>query len=153
MPAPGEKGEIIIKLRIPTDSDDGSMIALCSLPQNGDDVVLDDFLGVFSSPRLAIISGMSAEMHLRMKVVQKFDAFLGQVMGALHFKKLKPVRDNFDDEAKMLYKRLNLPDPTLKRKPEEFSSYDVPDVVWVHPKTGAKFYIGNIGAAQNLDVL
>ena len=103
MPAPGEPGLIKIKLRVPTMSDEGSMIALCSLPQNGDDVVLDEFFGVFSPPKMAIINAMSAEMHLRMKVAQKFDGFLGQVMGALHFKKLKAQRDNFDDEAKMLY--------------------------------------------------
>ena len=112
MPAPGERGEIRIKLRVPTMTDDGSMIALCSLVQNSNDVVLDDFLGVLSSPKLAIINNMSVKMHLGMNVSQKFDEFLGKTMGALHYNKLRPIRDNFDDEAKMIYKRLNLPDPT-----------------------------------------
>ena len=44
-----------------------------------------------------------------------------------------------------------MPDPTVNRK--NYLEFDQPDVVWIHPKTGAKFYIGNIGAAQNLKIL
>lgn len=60
------------------------------------------------------------------------------------FKKSAPIHD-FDEEAKKLYKKLNLPDPTINRK--NYLDFDTPDVVWVHPTTNAKFYIGNIGAA------
>lgn len=65
-------------------------------------------------------------------------------------KNIAPIHD-FDEEAKKLYKKLNLPDPTVNRK--NYLEFDQPDVVWIHPKTGAKFYIGNIGAAQNLKIL
>ena len=61
-----------------------------------------------------------------------------------------PIHD-FDEEAKKLYKKLNLPDPTVNRK--NYLDFDMPDVVWVNPKNNAKFYIGNIGAAQNLKIL
>lgn len=74
-------------------------------------------------------------------------------MKAFFGRKLKetgPIHD-FDEEAKRLYKKLNLPDPTEKR--DTYLSHDVPDVVWVHPDTDAKLYIGNIGSAQNLNVL
>jgi hypothetical protein len=66
-------------------------------------------------------------------------------------KNLKATHHDFDEEAKRLYKKLNLPDPTQDK--DIYLSYDMPDVVWVHPTTGAKFYIGNIGAAKNLKVL
>ena len=36
---------------------------------------------------------------------------------------------------------------------ENYLDFDMPDVVWVNPKNNAKFYIGNIGAAQNLKIL
>lgn len=65
-------------------------------------------------------------------------------------KEAKPIHD-FDEEAKKLYARLNLPDPTVRQ--DKFVAHDVPDCVWVHPNTGAKLYIGNIGSAQNLNVL
>jgi hypothetical protein len=63
----------------------------------------------------------------------------------------KQVKHDFDEEAKKLYKKLNLPDPTERR--DKFDAFDVPDVVWVHPKTGASLYIGNIGAAKDLKKL
>ena len=133
------------------------MITLCNLVpgfSSPDKVVLNQFYGVFSSPKLSKIDGFSAEKYLKMNVGQNFEAFLEHAKAAVNEKKLKPVRDNFDDEAKMLYKRLNLPDPTREMKENnQFSASDIPDVVWVHPTTGAKFYIGNIGAAQNLNVL
>ena len=65
-------------------------------------------------------------------------------------KEAKPIHD-FDDEAKKLYARLNLPDPTVRK--DTYLAFDVPDVVWTNPTTGASLYIGNIGSAQNLNVL
>eukprot|EP00747_Dinoflagellata_sp_TGD_P206791 gnl/TRDRNA2_/TRDRNA2_80447_c0_seq1.p1 gnl/TRDRNA2_/TRDRNA2_80447_c0~~gnl/TRDRNA2_/TRDRNA2_80447_c0_seq1.p1 ORF type:complete len:215 (-),score=43.94 gnl/TRDRNA2_/TRDRNA2_80447_c0_seq1:16-660(-) len=59
-----------------------------------------------------------------------------------------PVHD-YDDEARKLWKRLNLPDKGDSRG----SAYNDADAVWAHPKTQAKFFIGNISIAENKSAL
>lgn len=65
-------------------------------------------------------------------------------------KEVNPIVD-FDEEARKLYQRLNLPIPSKNK--DMYTQYDQPDCVWIHPETGAKFYIGNLMTAQNLEVL
>ena len=65
---------------------------------------------------------------------------------------------DFDDEARKLFKKLGLPDPLEKIAKNEsndewMNEFGMPDVVYVHPTTGAKFYIGDESAASNLKTL
>ena len=64
---------------------------------------------------------------------------------------------DYDEEARKIFKQLGLPDPrenTQKEKSDEWANwYGMPSVVYVHPRTGAKFYIGDESAAGNLDCL
>ena len=68
---------------------------------------------------------------------------------------------DFDEEGRKLFKKLGLPDPleNLAKKQEGkdwldeeediMGRYGVPDVVYVHPVTKAKFYIGDETAASS----
>lgn len=58
------------------------------------------------------------------------------------------AQPNYDDEARKLWARLNM-DP----KQENNSRYNPLDVIWCHPETKAKIYIGNEQAAKNLALL
>lgn len=53
-----------------------------------------------------------------------------------------------------MFKKLGLPDPLEKigkgDDDDWMSEFGMPDVVYVHPTTGAKFYIGDESAASNL---
>jgi hypothetical protein len=127
--------------------------------------MIGELLAINGPPKLTNIDEVSMRMHFSHHIPLSIDQLMSQLpllsdikqdsksMKAFMGRKLKetgPIHD-FDEEAKRLYAKLNLPDPTEKR--DAFMSYDVPDVVWVHPENGAKFYIGNIGSAQNINVL
>ena len=71
---------------------------------------------------------------------------------------------DFDEEGRKLFKKLGLPDPMaalakkknadwLDDEEDTLGRYGVPDVVYVHPQTGAKFYIGDETAAGTLKIL
>lgn len=55
------------------------------------------------------------------------------------------VRPDYDDEARKLFRQLNLPETGSTRQ----SSYNDADAVWAHPTSGAFFFIGNLSIAQN----
>lgn len=65
---------------------------------------------------------------------------------------LKFNQHDFAEEASKLFKKLNLPDPSEKQTDDE-NAASKPDVVWIHPTTGAKFFIGDLGAAKSLEIL
>lgn len=64
----------------------------------------------------------------------------------------KEDQPGFDEEARKLFKRLNIPDPTDKSQVTEFNreDYGKPDCVYINPKSGAKFYIGDEQSASML---
>lgn len=73
---------------------------------------------------------------------------------------------DFDEEARKLFIKLGLPDPTKKNRNSQNKTirdsidgtlknynYSQPDVVFVHPKSGAKLFIGDESAAQEREIL
>merc|ERR1719498_703514 len=54
---------------------------------------------------------------------------------------------NYDEEARKLWQRLNI-DPA-----EKTGRHHPLDVIWCHPETKAKIYIGNESAAKNMELL
>lgn len=59
------------------------------------------------------------------------------------------ARPDFDEEARKLWRRLNLPESG----PELGSRFNEADVVWAHPKTRALFFIGDISIASSRESL
>ena len=57
---------------------------------------------------------------------------------------------DFDEEARKLFKRLNVPDPTDKTVEYNRDDWGKPDCVYINPKTGAKFFIGDEQSASTL---
>ena len=67
------------------------------------------------------------------------------------FQDLAPAKQlDFDDEARKLFKKLNLPDDPVK---DNMGFSREPDAVYQHPTSGAKFYIGDEMCAQDLKLL
>ena len=63
---------------------------------------------------------------------------------------------NYDDEARKLFAKLHLPDPTVENTKDEglFSDQsNMPNPVYQHPLTGAQFFIGGEFAAKERWVL
>merc|ERR1712146_484243 len=56
---------------------------------------------------------------------------------------------DFDEEARKLFRQLNLPETGCTAN----SAYNDADAVWAHPRTGATFYIGNLNIAATKDAL
>eukprot|EP00929_Paragymnodinium_shiwhaense_P115080 TRINITY_DN83699_c0_g1_i1.p1 TRINITY_DN83699_c0_g1~~TRINITY_DN83699_c0_g1_i1.p1 ORF type:complete len:194 (-),score=44.51 TRINITY_DN83699_c0_g1_i1:69-650(-) len=59
------------------------------------------------------------------------------------------AKPDYNQEARDLWKRLNLPDDGSSTR----SEYNDADAVWAHPETKATFYIGNACIAENKDAL
>ena len=60
---------------------------------------------------------------------------------------------DFDEEARKLFKKLNIPDPTDKTQDSSKYNRDdwgKPDCVYINPNTGAKFFIGDEQSASTL---
>ena len=51
------------------------------------------------------------------------------------YKKEFENHPNYDEEARKLFKKLNLPDPTeySEKDKEDFRNWDDPDCVYIHP--------------------
>eukprot|EP00658_Telonema_sp_P-2_P041659 TRINITY_DN29826_c0_g1_i1.p1 TRINITY_DN29826_c0_g1~~TRINITY_DN29826_c0_g1_i1.p1 ORF type:complete len:193 (+),score=18.04 TRINITY_DN29826_c0_g1_i1:179-757(+) len=61
---------------------------------------------------------------------------------------------DFDEEARKLFKVLNLPETgAASHESESSSRYRNMDPVWRHPTTGAQVFIGNQSASADLDLL
>ena len=58
---------------------------------------------------------------------------------------------DFDEEGRKLFEKLGLPDPTVKIDDSKYC--DKPNIVWVHPETQAKLYVGDEYAAKTLSLL
>ena len=111
---------------------------------------MQEFLGAFGNPRFAAIDPGDAMIRLGSAESITFDWFVKKTMMFLKTKVLKYIKHDFGNEAERLWKKLNLPDP---RNHLDKANWNKPDVVWVHPVTGAKFFIGDIVAARNLELL
>lgn len=55
---------------------------------------------------------------------------------------------DFDEEAHLLYERLNL-DPTARK----VGLWNPLDSIWRHPEGGGIIYVGNQTAAENITLL
>ena len=68
-----------------------------------------------------------------------------------NFQELAPAkRLDFDDEARKLFKKINYSGDQVK---DNMGFSREPDVVYQHPTSGAKFYIGDEMCAQDLKIL
>merc|ERR1712032_1724296 len=75
-------------------------------------------------------------------------------MASLRRSLSKPERPDYDEEARKLFKLLNL-DPTgaASEESRRVSSYNNLDAVYQHPTSGGKVFIGNATASQSLSIL